>query len=118
MKELNLDPENQDRTFGFSGLYIPDSPGLHFGTHNIPVGPDMEAGHALSRSTMDGIMSGLELAKHDLGPFQNTENICFAFSVICFDKKELECGEDSIGILLDEEKWLLKRPPVEGGENE
>ena len=116
MKELNLKPENQDRTFGFSSLYIPDNEGYQFATHNIPAGDDVEAGQALSGLTKEGILLGLELAKPDLGPFQNIENLCFAYAVICFDKKELESGEKSIGILLGEQKWLLKRAPEEGGE--
>lgn len=102
MKELNLKQENQDRTFGISSMYIPDNPHRQYCTYNIPTGPDMDVGQALSGLTTEGIMRGLELAKSDLGPFQDIENLCFAYTVIFFDKKELE-GDKKPEIVLREE---------------
>jgi len=97
---LNLKKENEGITFGVSSIFIPDDSECitnNSSAHNLSKGYDMEIGSSLVVSAIKGITRGLELRKNELKEIGfNIENLCFAFSIMCFDKKELEKKPDIV----------------------
>jgi len=88
MTVLSLDKEHEGRTFGLSGVYSPDAK-RSYGTSNIPHPLAGIMGQTLSAKAEEGILKGLELLKAELGEWK-AENLCFGYSIIFFDKSELE----------------------------
>jgi len=115
MKELNLNEDNQGRTFGVSGFHNPDDICRGFSTRNVPHELAMDVGQALSGMIEEGILRGLELSNSELGEWK-IENLCFAYSVILFDKSELQTPEGFPGVVLHEE-WQASKLST-GGKNE
>jgi hypothetical protein len=103
---LNMDEENEGRTFGFSGVYNPKDKCACYSTRNIPHKIAMDVGRELYEATNKGIREGLEEIKEYLGDWKS-ENLCFAYSIMLFDKSEIE-GYGEAEIVLNDRIHYLR----------
>lgn len=94
---LNLDDKNEGRTFGITGLYNPDARRC-YGTSNIPHELAGIIGQTLTAMTEGGIRVGLDILRPELGAW-DINNLCYAYTVIFFDKNEL-VAHDEVEIIL------------------